>query len=64
MYEYTFGVWDGEPSSYHTCEKCSDLRHSLTAIGLCIYYGELKESHDEYLSDFAPPKISLAPTKR
>jgi hypothetical protein len=56
-YQYIFGVWDGEPSSYHTCEKCDDLRESLTALGFCMYYGELQENYDEYIREYAPAKI-------
>lgn len=57
-YEYTFGVWDGEQSSYHTCEKCADLRDSLTAAGFCVGFGDLKADYAEYLEEYDPPKLS------
>lgn len=25
-YEYVSGIWDGAPSSYHTCMPCAELR--------------------------------------
>ena len=52
-YEYTFGVWEGEASSFHTCEKCSDLRASLTELGFCITYGDLHDVHNEYKAEYA-----------
>lgn len=58
IYEYVFGVWDGDASSYHTCEKCSDLRHSLSGLGFCMSYGELKSDHAEYLAEYQPPKLT------
>jgi len=50
-YEYVFGVWDGESSQFHTCEKCSDLRASLQAVGFCVPYQELLSCHRQYLND-------------
>jgi len=58
IYEYTFGVWDGDASSYHTCEKCSDLKASLSGLGFCLVYEELHEAHQEYLSEYMPPKLT------
>lgn len=52
-YEYTFGVWDGDAMSFHTCEKCSDLRASLQALGFCTEYGNLLNEHAEYKSEYA-----------
>lgn len=58
-YEYTFGVWEGVASSYHTCEKCADLKSSLSSLGFCLVFEELHEAHQEYLSEYAPPKLTL-----
>ena len=51
-YQYIFGVWDGDASSFHTCEPCADLRESLEGIGFCSTYGDLKSDHAEYLSEY------------
>lgn len=48
-YEYIFGVWDGNSDSFHTCEKCADLRDSMTEIGYCMTFGNLKSDHAEYI---------------
>jgi hypothetical protein len=31
-YQYVSGIWDGEPSSYKTCESCSSVRDSFIAL--------------------------------
>lgn len=51
-YEYIFGVWWGDASSYHTCEKCADLRDSLQALGFCSTIGDLLADHKEYLQEY------------
>lgn len=56
-YQYVFGVWDGVASSFHTCEKCADLRESLTALGFCCSYGDLHGEHQEYLTHYRPQKL-------
>lgn len=48
IYEYTFGVWEGKAESFHTCEKCSDLRESMQALGFCVAYGNLLNDHVDY----------------
>lgn len=55
LYEYTFGIWEGDADSFHTCEDCSDLRDSMEAMGFCPTYGELKDEHKEYISEYQPP---------
>ncbi len=52
VYEYAFGVWGGDAGSFHTCEKCSDLRQSLIAAGFCLAFGELQYGHQEYLENY------------
>jgi hypothetical protein len=32
-YEYVFGVWDGDPSTYKTCRDCLSLRSSFFCDG-------------------------------
>jgi hypothetical protein len=34
-YEYTSGIWDGEPSDYKTCLGCAELRDELSKISQC-----------------------------
>jgi len=58
VYEYIFGVWEGEVSTFHTCEKCSDLRASMTDLGFCGEFGDLLSEHKEYLAEYAPPKLT------
>jgi hypothetical protein len=31
-YEFTSGIWDGEPSSHKTCLRCVGLRAAFTAV--------------------------------
>lgn len=51
-YEYISGVWDGTPDSFHTCEKCADLRDSMTELGFCFIFGRLLEDHAEYVREY------------
>lgn len=51
-YEYISGVWDGRPNSFHTCEKCADLRDSMEEVGFCPTFGELLADHAEYVSEY------------
>jgi hypothetical protein len=56
-YEYIFGVWNGDASSFHTCERCADLRDSLEALGFCVAYGDVQYDYREYLKEYKPPKL-------
>lgn len=38
-YEYTFGVWDGSPSVYKTCEDCLSVRNVFFCEG--HYFSEV-----------------------
>jgi len=51
-YQYTFGVWDGLASTYHTCEACAGVEISLSAMGFCFSYGYLREAYWEYLHEY------------
>jgi hypothetical protein len=44
-YEYTFGVWGGNASSFHTCADCAELKTFVqTNIPcLCWGHGNLRE---------------------
>ena len=48
VYEYVKGLWDGHWSEYKTCEKCADLRESLSDV-TCPYYEGLSEAYTEWL---------------
>lgn len=50
--DYIFGVWEGDVSSFYTCEKCVDLRDSLSALGFCMNFGSLIEDHQEYITEY------------
>jgi len=47
-YEYIKGLWDGHWSEYKTCEKCADLRESLSEV-TCPYYTGLADAYADYL---------------
>lgn len=48
-YEHTVGKWEGDLSTFKTCERCSDLRKSYSAMGYCYTYGGLWEDHLDML---------------
>lgn len=48
VYERIKGLWDGEWSTYKTCERCSDLRNSIAAVS-CPEYSGLRDAYFEYL---------------
>ena len=52
VYNYIFGVWEGDAMTFKTCEECNDLRDSLEAMGFCFSFGDLKASHQEYISEY------------
>ena len=47
IYENATGLWDGSWATYKTCEKCADIRESVSAT-VCTNFGELYDSY-EYL---------------
>jgi hypothetical protein len=51
-YDYVFGVWEGDAMTFKTCEQCDDLRASLEELGFCIDFENLKEAHQEYISEY------------
>lgn len=46
LYEYVFGVWGSDPSSFKTCSTCAAIRHDYCPNAL---FGELKETIKECL---------------
>jgi len=58
VYDYIFGVWEGDASTFKTCEKCADLRDSMYAMGFCMMFGSLQEDYKEYLDAYNPPRLS------
>jgi hypothetical protein len=50
QYERVTGKWNGEMSTFATCERCADLRGSLAEFnGGCFCYGGLVEDYGGYL---------------
>ena len=67
-YEYTSGIWDGDPSSFKTCLACRELRTWLVeeamfgelfeALGESFGYGEILPSKcTDPLTDRARDKL-------
>lgn len=50
QYQYVTGKWDGMFDTFHTCERCADLRDSLREIG-CPAIGGLFEEYGEHMYD-------------
>lgn len=46
LYEYSWGIWDGEPSEHHICSDCLELREfvKVNIPCFCWTYGGLKDS--------------------
>lgn len=57
-YQYRFMVYDGEPSTDHTCERCADLIAAFTDVGYCYEIGGFLHSYAEWLdmSELTRPK--------
>lgn len=55
VYEYAVGLWEGDVSSYHTCETCADLRASYDERGYCWTYGTLWADHIDELTNSGRP---------
>lgn len=45
-YEYTFGIWEGDAQTYHTCMLCRELRQwaTISVPCFCWYYEMLHEN--------------------
>lgn len=52
-YQRVSGVWDGEFSTYKTCERCADLREALAAVS-CPTFRGLQEEYWNYLDGLLP----------
>lgn len=50
QYQYIIGVWDGEFSTFKTCEQCVGVRESLNKVW-CAPLGELRLEYLEYLGE-------------
>jgi hypothetical protein len=48
-YEYTFGVWDGEPGIYKTCSDCLSVRDTFFCKGWV--YSQVWEDVHQHLLD-------------
>ena len=51
-YEYSWGIWDGDASTYKTCLGCAQLRDELGKLSDCCVtftclHDELLESEDD-----------------
>ncbi len=51
QYQRISGVWDGDFSSYKTCERCADLREALSEVS-CPTYRGLSEEYFNYLDSW------------
>lgn len=51
-YHYECGIWECGAEQYKTCVDCAGLWESLSSIGFCIIYTELKSAYYEYLHDY------------
>jgi len=47
-YQVISGLWEGEWSTYKTCESCADLRDALESVW-CVPLGGLRGEYIEYL---------------
>lgn len=47
-YQVIAGVWEDGFETYKTCEKCADLRDSMSELGYCASFGDLLSDHAEY----------------
>ena len=50
LYQYTTMLADGRWMDFHTCEKCADLRESLSEV-TCVLYEGLEEAYEDYLRE-------------
>ena len=48
QYQRVVGVWDGDFSSYKTCERCAGLRDALAEVS-CPTFGGLQDEYWNYL---------------
>lgn len=54
-YQKAVGVWEGNFSTYKSCERCADLREALSEIS-CPTYKGLKEEYFNYLDSWLNPE--------
>lgn len=59
-YEYVVGKWDGSVLTFHTCERCADLRASYSAMGFCVSFACLWDDHLENLIESGASENSRA----
>lgn len=57
-YHYVVGRWDGEISTFATCDRCQGLRDSYEAMGYCCAFGWLWSDHYDRLYDLPPEQQS------
>ena len=51
-YEYLFGKWGGETTTYKTCSDCLNLRFALgTTPCYCLVHGSLLEDFSETINE-------------
>ena len=50
MYQYTTMLAEGNWMDFHTCEKCADLRESLSEV-TCVLYEGLEEAFTDWLRE-------------
>lgn len=59
QHEHVAGKWDGEFSTFRTCERCADLRSSYSGMGYCSTYGSLWADHLDMLLGMHEKQQSL-----
>ena len=50
-------LYDGYWDHIKVCEPCWMLGESMAALDFCWELGGLREAHQEYLREYAPPKL-------
>ena len=57
-------LYDGSWNETKVCEPCYDLGESMAELGFCWILGGLKEAHQEYIAEYAPPKLTAKGIER
>ncbi len=52
QYEYSSGIWEGEPVSHKTCGYCADLRNLACKLAKKLDYQDELYPHYSGLRDF------------
>lgn len=54
-YENVWGIWNGCPETYKTCQRCLELRNYVSAHVpcFCLEYGNMLECATETLREYA-----------